>query len=226
MTSIIVGNEKALAKKAVDIIAASARRLLRKKGFVVLGIPGGRSVKELFRSFRATTKIPWDKVHIFWVDERLVQPSSPQSNCKMAFDLFLEELISKNCIPRANVHPFDVGRGIGSYNKELRKYKGFDIIIVGVGEDCHVAALYPNHHSIKNRSNGYFAIDDSPKPPHQRVTSSRKMLEKADTAIALFLGKRKAGAYKKYRDSSISIGECPAKIINYIRNSYVLTDLE
>ncbi len=223
-TQIIYNKDRnKLAEKAIEIISNAVNRL-KEKNHVILGIPGGRSVKEIFESFK-TAELPWDKIHIFWVDERMVPLDDPESNYKLAFDSFISELIAKKKIRKENVHPFDIGQGVEAYNNEFRKYKKFDIIILGVGEDGHVGALYPNH-SVKNDSAEYFTMDDSPKPPPDRLASSRKMLEKSDTSIALIFGEAKKDAYKGYLDSSLVVTDCPVKLINKIGNSYILTDVK
>ena len=68
---IFYGNLKETSKKAADIIAQSINKLLSTQGQVVLGIPGGRSVSRIFQKLKGKN-IPWKKVHIFMIDERMV----------------------------------------------------------------------------------------------------------------------------------------------------------
>ena len=206
-----------LAQKAIKIIKEAIAQLNKDK--ITLAIPGGRSVKEIFKLFR-TADLPWHKIHIFWVDDRMVDHASPDSNYKLAKESFLDELILFERLPQDNIHPFNLD--IESYNEE---YTGVDIIILGVGEDGHVGALYPNHYSIMNNEEAFFTMTDSPKPPPERMTSSRTMLEKAHTAIALFLGEAKQQALNNYLDESVSVEQCPAKLINKVKNHFVLTDI-
>lgn len=230
MTRIIYNKDrKKLAIKAVRIISDYINKSSKDK--IVLGIPGGRSVKDLFELFKSTDKIQWQKVRIFWIDERLVPTGSPELNYKLAHKSFIYKLIKENKLPVQNIHPFKLiealpDKGSRVYTQELKKFGKFDIIILGIGEDCHVGALYPNHHSIKNETKEYFIMGDSPKPPKKRITASRNMIEKADIAVVLFLGEEKREAYRKYLSKGLGIVECPVKLIDSISNSYILTDLK
>ncbi len=218
-----------LAKEAVSILASAVKRILRRQNNVVLAIPGGRSVQPLWKLL-AEEKLPWDNVHIFMADERIVPPTHADSNYKLAYDLFLKKLVDERKLQEENLHPFipddAKNKGNGSYYRELKKFGGkADIIILGAGEDGHVGALYPNHHSVRDDSEGYIIMDDSPKPPAERVTMSRKLMQKADTALLLFIGEGKRAAYEKFL-SEDDATECPARLARKIRNAYVLTDLE
>ena len=175
------------------------------------------------------TNIPWEKVHIFMADERVVRPTHKDSNYKLAYDTFLKSLIACGKLPKKNVHPFtpkkSKDKGSNNYYNELKKLGGKpDILILGVGEDGHVGALFPNNHSIKNNAQGYIIIDDSPKPPSDRITMSRRTMLTAKTAILLFIGENKREAYKKFLAGN-KVVECPARLAKQIKRSYVLTTI-
>ncbi|MAG16302.1 6-phosphogluconolactonase [Candidatus Woesearchaeota archaeon] len=201
-----------LSKAAVDIIVDAIAKLLQEKEQVILAIPGGRSVVGIWNLLAEEQRIDWSKVHVFMADERVVAPTHKDSNYKLAHDIFL----SKVSIPKENLHPFFPG-------KEY-KFENPDIIILSSGEDGHVGALYPNHHSVKNESEGYIEMDDSPKPPLHRITMSKKTMLTAKTALLLFVGEGKREAYEKFK-SGDEIVECPARLVKKIKDSYVLTDL-
>jgi len=229
VTIIHKEDSEELAKTAVDILAEAVNKLLRQQGQVILAIPGGRSVVAIWKLFVNEDRIPWNNVHIFMADERVVPPDHEDSNYKLAFEMFLQKLIDTKKMPKENVHPFtpketeDKG---SSYNDELNKFGGKpDILILSSGEDGHVGALYPNHHSVKNDSDGYIVMDDSPKPPPVRMTMSRKTMLTAKTVLLLFIGKAKHEAYEKF-NSGDDIIECPARLVKQIKDSYVLTDLQ
>ncbi len=230
MTTVIYRNSvEELAKEAAGILASAVDRILSQKDRVVLAIPGGRSVQPLWKLL-AEEKLHWSRVHVFMADERVVPPTHEDSNYRFAYVSFLKRLVDDKLLPEGNLHPFvpkkSEDRGSGSYYAELRKFGGkADIIILGAGEDRHVGALYPSHHSVKNDSEGYIAMDDSPKPPAERMTMSRRLMQKADTALLLFVGEGKRGAYEKFK-SGDDIIECPARLVKKVKNSYVLTDLK
>jgi 6-phosphogluconolactonase len=224
-------DKKVIAKHSIYIIIRTIKEMLKKKDKVVLGIPGGRSVKELFHYFKLAKNMPWEKIHIFWVDDRLVTHNSKDSNYKLANDSFISILIKQKKISKSNIHSFNLNtkakdKGVKTYTKELKEFGGFDIVIFGVGEDGHVGALYPEHHSVKNITKQFITMDDSPKPPPERMTGSRKLFLQANTAIVLFIDEDKRDALKRYQNNKLSINQCPVKLINKIKNHYVLTNLK
>jgi len=175
------------------------------------------------------TNIPWEKVHIFMADERIVRPTHKDSNYRLAYHTFLKTLIASGKLPKKNAHPFtpqkSKDKGSNNYYSELKKFGGEpDILILGVGEDGHVGALFPNHHSIKNNAKGYIIMDDSPKSPHDRITMSRKIMLAANTTLLLFIGTQKRKAYKKFLAGD-KVSECPARLAKKIKNVVVLTNL-
>jgi len=220
-----------LESRAGDIITQSVNRLLKKQKTAVLGIPGGRSVSGIFRRLRGKS-ISWGKIHIFMVDERLVPLDDPQSNFKLAREHLVDELLARGRLPPENVHPFVMDEsqpdfGISDYENELLRHGGiYDVVLLSSGEDGHVAGLYPEHHSVRNESRSYIVFHDSPKPPKDRMSISRRLLTKSRVAILLFEGEIKRAAYAKFHDKHTDFRLCPAKLVLSIRDSYVLTDLK
>jgi len=215
-----------LNKTAVEILVENINKLLKEQQRVILGIPGGRSVKGIFALLKNEKRIPWKNVHIFMVDERLVPLSSEESNFKLANDAFIDSLVLENKLPKENIHPFIAKSGISDYENELKKYgKSYDIIILSSGEDCHVGSLYPDHASIKSESEYYVIMNDAPKPPPERMSISRKMILKSKVAIILFIGESKRKAYQTFLSEG-DFYSCPARLVKMIKNSYVLTDLK
>lgn len=193
-----------IERSAVKIISETAADILAGQESLVLAIPGGRSVVGIFKLLKKTDSIDWEKIHIFILDERLVPPGDKESNFKLAKDLFIDELIKKKSIPRGNIHPFIYDKknpsfGICEYTDELKKFGGsYDIILLSSGEDGHIGGLYPNHHSIRDDSEYYITMNDSPKPPSNRMSSSRKLILRSKTAIVFFLGEGKKNGFSGF----------------------------
>ena len=225
MSKIIRGSKKELDKEAARIIKDSILNLLSEKPFVVLAIPGGTSVSGIFAQLKGEY-IPWSKVHIFMVDERMLPIDSEDSNFRLAQQTFLNDLIKSGMIPEKNIHPFLVDKGIKEYEGELKVKGGaFDIVLLSSGEDGHIGALYPNHHSIQSESDMFLVMNDSPKPPANRMTLSRKLLLKSKVALIMFLGKAKEPAFKKFMNPKINYQSCPAKLVQNIEQSFAFTDI-
>ncbi len=218
-------------KACADVIEEAINDLSSMKEKIVLAVPGGRNVAAIF-SYLKEKNLDWNKVHIFLIDERLVDLQSDLSNYKILKDNLIQPLLKKDRFPGSNIHPFVYDEqsddlGIAEYSEEIKVVGGrFDIILLSSGEDGHVGALFPEHNSIKNESDYFITINDSPKPPKRRMTSTRKLLERSQVALLLFVGEEKREAYKKFKDENVSVEECPAKLIDSIGNSFVFTDIK
>jgi len=212
--------------KIVDLIILKINELVTKQKNIILGIPGGRNVSMIFHELMKHN-INWNKVHIFMVDERQVPLESVDSNYKLAYDNFLKKLINDNKISKRNIHPFKVEEGVEKYNEELKQYGGvYDIILLSSGEDGHVAALFPYHHSIKNENSGYISMNDSPKMPSHRMSMSKNQILNSRNAILMFIGNSKRNAYMKFNDYDLNHVDVPAKLVLNCEKYYIFTDLK
>jgi len=228
------GEREGLEKEAVIIIRERINAKLEvvgkdeDNGKVIVGIVGGTSVPKIFKLLEKEKEIPWNKVHIFMLDERKVPLDNELSNFKMAKELFLDVL------PEKNVHPFNFEKHtLQDYEEEMKTVVNFgeelpffDIIIISSGENGHIASLFPNHESIKKDSDMFIKVDDAPIAPPERMSASRRLIGRSKTAILLFFGKNKAKAYKKFIINDGEIEKCPAKLIKSIKESYILVDKE
>jgi 6-phosphogluconolactonase len=213
-----------LARECADLIFSEIQQIRDRQGHVVVGLPGGRSTAAIYHIFK-TKEFNWVNVHFFPVDERMVPLDHPDSNFKLIMDSFGTELIRNGKMSQNQFHPYQIGAYLEEYSAELKNFGGFDIIILGVGEDGHCAALFPNHHSIRNGTNAFFTMKDSPKPPPHRMTASRSLLLQAKLGIALFINETKLDALRRFLDNNIDIEQCPIKLVNRLSKHYEFTDL-
>lgn len=214
--------------EVVDEVVAKIDKILLKKDYVVLGFPGGRSIKLITEKLKKETRINWKKIHIFMVDERLVDITHKDSNFKLINDELLDGLTSSGRLPESNVHPFRLSAkkdyGLSDYEAEFVKFGGkFDIAFFGVGEDGHVGGLFPRL-SVTNENELFMILHDSPKPPKDRMTLSRRCFLKSDMVVLLFMGEQKKEAYARFKDKNKNYVECPAKLAFESKNSIVYSD--
>jgi len=195
--------ESTAAEGLAEMTLDSAAKAIKNKGSFSLVLSGGSLVKLLGRL--AGHKSEWDKWHVFWVDERVVPHSDPDSNYKGALDAFL----SKVEIPSTNVYPISESvsaaqaavhyEGIlidkvkeGVLPKNEDGFPVFDLILLGVGPDGHVASLFPNKSQTAATEGWVLAVEDSPKPPPQRITFSMPIINAAQKVAIVTLGDSKA----------------------------------
>ena len=144
-----------MAKASAEKFAETVEAAVAKRGVARLAISGGSTPQATFKLLAAepfVSRIPWDKLQLFWVDERCVGPDSPESNYGVARDL----LLSKVPIPAENVFrmegELDPEVAASRYESTLRnvmKLEGaetpaFDMVTLGMGPDGHTASLFPN----------------------------------------------------------------------------------
>jgi 6-phosphogluconolactonase len=226
----IIAQKEEIDRQAAGVIEDAIGRLLEYQDYVVLAVLGGTSVSGIFEQLKSR-KIPWQRVHVFMVDERLVPLDNPESNYRQVYDTLLSELITRDELPEGNVHPFVLDKkrqdnGVSAYEEELKNHGGrYDVVLLRSGEDGHIGALYPNHHSVEDDAEYFITMNDSPKPPPNRMTMSRKLLLRSQVAILLFLGEGKREALNKFRDDRLDCRAVPSRLVQQVKEAYVFTDL-
>ncbi len=148
--SVIHDDAAELARAGAEQLAEVARDAVRSRGRCSISLTGGSSPAALYRLLAEAPyaeAIPWNDVHLFWGDERVVPPGHPRSNFGLAHRLFIGHL----GLPARNVHrvrgELGARRATASYAAELQEFFAgpprFDLVHLGVGEDGHVASLFP-----------------------------------------------------------------------------------
>lgn len=167
---------------------------------VSLVLPGG-SVAQTFFPVLAEADLEWDRVDLFWGDERAVPPSHTESNYWLAETLLLPRLsIDRSLVHRMPADVTDLDLAARAYEGEIVRTLGerphFDIVLLGVGPDGHVCSLFPGHQALDITSRLVVAVTDSPKPPPARLTLTLPALTGADIVVAAF-GASKAAVVRE-----------------------------
>lgn len=153
----VCDGEGALARTAAGIIRKEIQDGVRERGVFALMLSGGSTPQGTYAALAEMPDIPWDAVHIFFGDERMVPPGSERSNYRMA----AETLITKSQVPARNVHRIRgempmaedaaeayeaelhrVARGAG-LSRNAENVPVMDIVLLGMGADGHTASLFP-----------------------------------------------------------------------------------
>jgi len=182
-------------RDAAEHCAAQILRYLGDSPRSTLAISGGSSPRAMFEIF-ATVAFDWNRVQLFWVDERCVPPTDAQSNFKLANDTWL----APARFPEANIHRVQTERdpqdAAEVYADELRLVFGegipqFDVIHRGMGPDAHTASLFPGEPLIDDRT-GLTAAVFVGKLNSHRVTLLPAVLLAAKHTVMLVTGADKA----------------------------------
>jgi 6-phosphogluconolactonase len=191
---------------------------IAERGAAALAISGGSSPKPMFQIF-AGSAFPWERVHLFWVDERAVPPTDEQSNFKLAADTWL----TPAKFPSANIHriqaelaPDEAAR---LYREEIRAYfklsneeqPKFDVVHRGMGPDGHTASLFPGSPLIEDRTR--IAAATWVEKMHQwRISLLPAALEAARHTVMLVTGADKAQMLRTVLEGPYDPQQTPAQI--------------
>jgi 6-phosphogluconolactonase len=168
-----------------------------------VAISGGHTPKRFFELLGNSSEaqaLAWDKVHMFWVDERYVPPDSPQSNYRLAADTFL----GKVSIPPDHIHPIpttheDIHDAAAAYEQTIRQVFAlpgnerprFNLVVLGMGVDGHTGSLMPNSYAtfdVEDLTSVVYMLNDS----LNRVTLTHPVLLAAERLVVLVSGQEKA----------------------------------
>jgi 6-phosphogluconolactonase len=189
--------------------------------FATLAVSGGSTPKLLFQKL-AATRFPWDRVHLYFVDERCVPPSDPASNYKMAE----ENLIQPAHIPHRNLHriagELPPRTAAARYAEDIREHFGiepgemphFDLVHRGMGPDAHTASLFPGEPLIDDRD-GIAAAVFVEKMNMWRVTLLPGALLAAKHTVFLVAGEDKAEAVRAVFHEEYDPKKYPAQIASH-----------
>lgn len=195
-------DREALSRAAAEALCREAQRAVEGRGRFALALSGGRTPRRLYEllAHEYREKLPWERVHLFWGDERLVPPDHPESNYALA----REALLSQIEIPPENVHRVPVGLGppgervvAEAYERDLRSFFAgegalFDLVLLGVGADGHTASLFPGEPALEERECWVRAVLAPPNYGiRQRITLTLPALNRARAAFFLVAGAEK-----------------------------------
>jgi 6-phosphogluconolactonase len=191
------------------------------RGRFAVAVPGGFTPARLFQLLAGnpySVRIAWDPIHFFWTDERCVPVYDHESNFKIAND----NLLSRVNIPEANIHRIhgEEGPDSGSmsYEEELKRFFDtpahpvFDLIILGMGEDGHVASLFPNTPALMEKRRLVVPVYRQGFM-HDRISLSLSVINNAENILFLVSGGRKAHALKTVLSAEEDKGNYPAGLI-------------
>ena len=201
-------------------LAASARMV---RGQFMMALPGG-SVAKAFLPALESARLDWSMVHVFWCDERAVPAESPESNFGLA-----KALLFDRAAAGARLHPMPAPEAADAYARELEMTLGIpptlDLALLGVGEDGHVASLFPGHPALEEKTRSVLAVEDAPKPPARRLTMSLPMLLRAREVVVAAFGAAKSAAVNAALHDPASTSPL-ARVLQQAANVTTLLDVE
>ncbi|XP_057448088.1 probable 6-phosphogluconolactonase 2 [Lotus japonicus] len=193
-----------------DYIAEISDASVQARGVFSIAISGGSLIGLLGKLLEAPYNkiMDWSKWYVFWADERVVAKDHADSNYKLARD----GLLSK--VPVISSHVNSINDSVSAEEaaddyefvirqlvktrvvsvSEVSDCPKFDLILLGLGPDGHVASLFPNHSALNEREVWVTFVTDSPKPPPERITFTLPVINSASNVAVVVTGDSKAEA--------------------------------
>jgi 6-phosphogluconolactonase len=193
-----------VAAAAADLFASAAANAVNARGVARIAVSGGGTPKAMFalladQSEPYFARVPWDKLELFWVDERCVPPTDGDSNYRMTN----EAMLSKVPLPAGQVHrmegELDPEIAASRYEAELRtafRLEGaetpvFDLILLGMGDDGHTASLFP-HTAAIHELGRLVVANHVPQKDTWRITLTWPVINRGREVAFLIEGAAKA----------------------------------
>ena len=196
---LVVPDKQALSERALEIVVERINTALETRGICTLALAGGSTPKPVYEAL-SRLNLPWERLHIFWGDERYVSPDHPDSNQGMARQAWLDKID----IPPENIHPMptdsqDAVLDAQKYETQLRQwfkltgseFPTFDLILLGMGDDGHTASLFP-HTAALDVGDRSITVGDKDGQP--RLTFTVPLINHARCVLFLVSGESKRPA--------------------------------
>ena len=226
-------DRKKLFHELCSLISDCAGRAIDTNGRFSMALSGGRTPRYLYETLSGefVDRIDWGRTFLFWGDERFVPEDHIESNYRMA----AEALISHVPIPPENVFPVptracSAGRAARTYEKQLRRFfreedlPGFDLVLLGLGEDGHVASLYSGDAGMEETTRWVTsAAAPETYAVKERITLTFPVINNARTVVMLVTGEKKREILGRVLKNE---GGYPAAKVRPAGSFFVFTDLE
>lgn len=218
MSVSVYDNPEELAQAAASEFAARAAEAIGERGRFAVVLAGGSTPRATYGILARdyANKIDWSNVHVFFGDERSVPPDRDDSNYKMARESLLDH------VPIGSVHRMQgelpPDEAAEAYEQELRYFfgsddlPGFDLILLGTGDDGHTASLFPETSALEVHDR-WVVANPVLKLATTRITLTVPVINAARAVYFLVAGEGKAGPVAEILEGNPDPREYPASLI-------------
>jgi 6-phosphogluconolactonase len=210
MQTEVHGDSRAVANAAAEFIAAESRRCVEDRGRFNLAVSGGDTPRVMLRAL-ADMAVPWERVHVFQVDERVAPPGDPARNLTQLHECLLARVpLRPDQVHAMPVEQVDLGAAARSYAAVLCASAGtppvLDLVHLGLGVDGHTASLVPGDPSLDVMDAEVALV--GPYQGHRRMTLAFPAIDRALRVLWVVTGASKAAMLKRLQagDRSIPAG--------------------
>lgn len=214
----ILSDKAVLVQRALDLVLKKLQAAIAERGYFTIALSGGSTPKPLYEAL-AQEDLPWDKIQVFWGDERYVPPTHPDSNEGMTRTAWLNHVP----IPATNVHPMptdaaDPAVAAQQYEQTLQqvfqvapgKFPSLDVVLLGMGDDGHTASLFP-HTPALQVSDRLITVGNKDGQP--RLTFTASLINQARCVVFMVAGASKQPALAQIFAPAADAAQYPARMI-------------
>lgn len=196
----VLADPPAVAREAVRRFAAHAADAIAARGAFRVALTGGETPRSTYQLLATRRDIDWPHIEVFWGDERAVPPQHPDSNFRLAHETLLSHLpILPQQVHRMPADWPDLDGAALAYENLLRDRLGdpprFDLVLLGLGEDGHVASLFPRHPAVRETRRLVVATPAPAIAP--RLTLTLPAINAAREVLFLVTGSRKSDVVRR-----------------------------
>lgn len=209
----------ALIQRSLELVLEKLRLAIAERDVATIALSGGNTPKPLYEAL-AQQDLPWDKIQIFWGDERYVPHDHPDSNARMARQAWLDKVP----LPVANIHPIptddaDPADAAAKYDRELRQLFNLDrgeiphidVMLLGMGDDGHTASLFPHTEALQICDR---LITVGNKDGQPRITMTVPIINESRTIIFIVAGANKQNALSHIFSPNPDTSTYPSSLIH------------
>ena len=229
----IFPDRQAVIQYAAERIARIATATLEVNDVFTIALSGGSTPYPVYEILgaRLSHVFDWERIHIWWGDERCVLIDDAESN----YHNTRESLLKYIEIPEANIHRIrgedDPHEAAKAYDKEVRDFfkdgeEYFDLNILGMGEDGHTAGLFPNTDALNENDKLYIAHHVKAKGNMWRITQTYPTIDRSSNIMFLVTGEGKADALKQVMQGEENFSLYPSQKIARSNHPYIVWVLD
>lgn len=180
---------------AAEHIESLLHQAIKSRGFATLVLSGGNTPKPIYKKLSESTKIDWNKVYIFFGDERYIDSNHTDNNYHMAYEhlISLIDIPSKNIFPVTTNLPYidcivDYEKRITTFFAQHNNQESFDVVLLGLGSDGHIASLFPNTEALNEKDKYVVKNTTTEFAVKKRISLTMKAFENAHHIVFLIAG--------------------------------------
>ncbi|PWB78080.1 MAG: 6-phosphogluconolactonase [Candidatus Methylomirabilota bacterium] len=230
---VVQADPVALAQEAAERFVRYAEEAVTRLGRFTAALSGGSTPTRLYSLLAAEpycSRLPWQKTHVFWGDERAVPPTHLNSNFHTAHTTLLSHVpVPADQIHRMQAERADLDVAARDYEAEIARAfaplpsdepPAFDLILLGLGADGHTASLFPYTHALQETTR-WVTPNYVPTLRTHRLTLTPPILNRAETILFLVSGSDKAVALQAILQGPTDPERLPAQLIRPVTGRLV-----